>query len=128
MLIVCSKFIARGRTIGEVQDRWVVVKEEAIPELGLEEETEKAVIDYLQDEWMCEQWVSTWTGIGRHSDNSATRLRYRHFPRTNNATERLWLTYLADVCEYRMFKVRFNASLYLNAQADPLRVLVVLCD
>ena len=119
MLLVCAKFIARGRTLAEVQERWTVVKEEAIPELGLEEETEATVISYLQDEWMCEQWVSTWTGIGRHSDDSAIAFTRRHFPRTNNATERLWLIYLADVCDYRMFKRRdFELNGITNANGN----------
>ena len=43
----------------------------------------------------------------------------RHFPRTNNATERLWLIYLADVCDYRMFKRRdFELNGITNANGN----------
>jgi hypothetical protein len=113
MLIVFAKYLARSLTEDILARRRVVVERLALPALGLGMQLHQKIVDYWRKEWLSEPWKSTWMDLGRHSDDDELAFMLRIFPRTNNAQERVWITYLGPaVCNWMMFKRKdfeFNA-------------------
>ena len=125
MLLLCSKFMARSLSDGILARRWDCVRTEVIPALGLDAEIQQKIISYLEKEWLCEAWGSTWIDKGRHNADRTIAFILRHLAKTNNSQERVWLTYLAEVCRYVMFKRRdFEFNGITNAYGNRRSCLI----
>lgn len=116
MLLFFAKFIARSTTVDQAHASWKVVREKCIPTLELSAAKQREVIDYIEKNWMCKQWLLAWIDAGRacaHDPVRAAMLRY--FVTTDNSTERFWEFYLQFCCKFKMFK---RVDYEINAITD----------
>ena len=101
MLLLASKFMARALTNESLSERWVLVKSVVLPALDLCADLRAKIVIYIERDWLSETWGSTWTDKDRHSDDPVLAAVWRHFARTNNSQERVWITYLGPaVCNW----------------------------
>ena len=64
MLLILMKFIARGTTDSDVDDRWVVVQR-CLNLLIVDNALKDKIVSYVVKQWLCETW--------RYDLNATTR-------------------------------------------------------
>ena len=122
VLLMACKFISGGRSKQEVMDRWKVVKTQFLPCVGtLSPQQRTSFSEYIEENWVCEYWIETWTNIVRNDSTDAAVLAIlQQLLTQNNAVERFWKTYLKIVCKFTMFKRRDDEARAVGSNATNL--------
>eukprot|EP01047_Picozoa_sp_COSAG01_P010366 COSAG01_NODE_436_length_17063_cov_42.157628_15_plen_492_part_00 len=120
MLLLLIKYTALGWTEADVKARWTFVKSACLPKMRdathFTAHQHAQLIAYVEERWLCDFWLATWTHMSRHGSDT----RLRTLATTNNSVECFWKAYLKFVCEGSMFKRRDDEARKIACDATNL--------
>ena len=105
-VVLIFKYCRSGRTLVDVRVRWAKCKLDVLGKLDLKyllaagaggRTAEEGLVKYMEEEWLDDRWIRSWTIAGRLWDqnNSPLPRWVMNWIWTNNYVERFWIDVIA---------------------------------